>query len=134
METVTFTINKSVGYTGKGAAKTYIARIEGTCKQYIFRRDFLDTEATDPQEMYTARRRGKGSWSEAVAVECGLYEINAGCDGRAYRIVWHKDGVITSAKITGERATAMALLMDGGSTYEEARLATRKTNTAPAAQ
>jgi hypothetical protein len=125
METVTFRVNKSVGYTGKGSAKTYIARIEGTCKQYIFRRDFLDTEATDPQEMFTARRRGKGSWSEAVAVEAGLYEINAGCDGRTYRIVFRKNGQMMHMKITGERATAMALLMDGGVSYDEARLATK---------
>jgi hypothetical protein len=125
METVTFRINKSVGYTGKGAAKTYIARIQGTCKTYIFRRDFLDTEATDPQEMFTARRRGKGSWSEAVAVEAGLYEVNAGCDGRTYRMVYRKDGVMVWFKISAERATEMALLMDGGASYDEARLATK---------
>lgn len=124
-ETVTFTISRSIGYSGKGSAKTWIAKISGTDKTYIFSRDFIDTDPTDKAEMFRVRRKGKGSWEEAAACEPGLYEINAGADDRRYRVVWIKDGSATYTKIDVERATVMALLMDDGQTCEEARLATR---------
>jgi hypothetical protein len=120
METVTITINKSCGYSGKLSAKTYIAAIVGTSKQYIFNREFVQTEATDAAEMFKARRKGKGCWTEAAAVEAGLYEVQdgEGCFKIVQRFACSED-----------RALKMALLMDQGCTFEEARLQTR----APAA-
>jgi hypothetical protein len=124
-ETVTFTISKSVGYSGKNSAKTWIAKIVGTDKQYIFCREFVDTECTDKKEMFDARRKRKGSWTEAAACEVGLYEINAGADDRRYRVVWVKDGKTTFMKIDEDRALRMSILMDDGMDCEEARIATK---------
>lgn len=127
METVTITINKSCGYSGKLSAKTYIAAIVGTCKQYIFSREFVQTEATDAAEMFKARRKGKGCWIEAAAVEAGLYEVQDG--DRCFKIVCKKDGKMQRFACSEDRALKMALLMDQGCTFEESRLQTR----APAA-
>ena len=125
-ETVTFQVSKSVGYSGKNSAKTWIAKIEGTSEEYIFDREFIDTECTDKKEMFDARRKRKGSWTEAAACDVGLYEINAGADDRRYRVVWVKDdGVVTFMKIDADRATRMAILMDDGMSSEEARVATK---------
>jgi (2Fe-2S) ferredoxin len=125
-ETITFKLSKSVGYRGKGSAKTWIAEITGTDDQFIFQRSFIETEATDRQEMFRVRRKGKGSWEEAAACPVGLYEINAGADDRRYRMVWLKqDGTATYTKIDADRATRIAMLMDEGQTFEEARVATK---------
>ena len=123
-ETITFQIRKSVGYSGKNSAKTWIAKIVGTSKDYIFDREFIDTDAIDKNEMFTARRKRKGSWTEAAACECGLYEINDGADDRRYRVVWMKDGEAKLTEIDADRATRMAILMDDGQTCEEALQAT----------
>jgi len=124
-ETITFQITKSIGYSGKGSAKTWIAKITGTSDEYIFDRDFIETEATDRNEMFTARRKRKGTWLEAAACDVGLYEINAGADDRRYRVVFAKSGAVTFIKIDADRATRMAILMDQGMTPEESRLATK---------
>ena len=73
-ETVTVTIEMGIGYSGNSGKKSYIARIDGTDKQFIFSREFIATEATDKNEMFTARRKRKGTWTEAAALEPGLYE------------------------------------------------------------
>lgn len=123
---ITFQIEKSVGYRGNKAAKTWVALITGTDNTYIFRREFMETEAVDREEMFRARRIGKGSWVEAVACDVGLYEIQAGVDDRLYRVVFPvAEGGVKWCKIDVERATKMALLMDEGMGVEEARLATK---------
>ena len=123
-ETVTVRIEKALGYSGNRSGKSYIARIVGTDKQYIFSREFVDTEPTDKAEMFTARRKRKGAWTEAAALEPGLYEISRYGE-RTYIIVWLKDGVTQKFSTDVERATRLALAMDDGASFEEARIATK---------
>ena len=131
-ETITLTISKSVGYSGKGGIRQYIARITGTSKQYIFERSFEDTECTDKVEMFRSRRKGKGSWTEAAALPPGLYERSRSGD-REYLIVYMaKDG--TGAKwkpITEERCIKMACLLDDGESFDEAMKQTSPPKVAP---
>ena len=124
METVTFKIEKSIGYSGKRSGKSYIAKITGTCKQYIFQRSFEDTECEDKDEMFAARRKRKGSWIEAAALEAGLYEISEHGE-REYRIIFAKSDKMVWMKVSVERATKIALLMDDGETFDAARSATK---------
>ena len=123
METITLKVTKSVGYSGKGGRKSYIARITGSDDTYILRREFVATEATDRAAMFKIRRKGKGSWTEAAAVECGLYERQDRGD-RTYHIVWADNEQIAQQEIAGDQAVDMAVRMDEGATCEEARLAT----------
>jgi hypothetical protein len=127
-ETYTMTIKKSIGYSGKHSGKSYIAKITGTHKQYIFAREFLDTECTDKDEMFSARRKRKGSWTEAAAVEPGLYERCEYGD-KAHHMVWLEGGVVTCTEITADRVQQIAILMDDGQTLEEARIATEPAHT-----
>jgi len=129
METITLKITKSVGYSGKGGRKSYIAKITGSDDTYILRREFVGTEAVDRADMFKRRRKGKGSWVEAAAVECGLYE-RQNCGERSHYVVWMKDGKAVSSVITEDRAIEMALKMDEGLTCEEARLATKPQDSA----
>lgn len=128
-ETVTVKINKSIGYSGIKSGKSYIAQISGTDDTYIFTREFIDTEATDRAEMFRCRRKRKGTWVEAAALPVGLYEISEHGE-RRYIVVWHKTSGtpplgIVKTNISDDRATKMAILMDGGKTCEEAREATK---------
>ena len=119
-ETVTVTVTQSVGYRGKSGEKSYIAAISGTDRKYIFARSFVDTECTDKGEMFTARRKGKGAWQEAAALECGLYEICRHGE-RSYLLIWRKDEEVVSTRVDADRAQAVALLLDDGVPFEEAR-------------
>lgn len=129
-ETITYQIEKSVGYE-RSRQQAWIARIIGTSRTYIFDRVFEATEAEDKEEMFTARRKGRGSWSESAAVEIGLYEI-VDADGRRYRVVWRRgEGEdVVSMHVDEARAIRMAVLMDAGMSSEEARVATKKTKDA----
>lgn len=132
-ETVTVTISKSIGYSGKSGGKAYIAKIVGTSEQYIFDREFIDTECVDKNEMFRIRRKRKGSWTEAAALEPGLYERKS-CDGKAgFSVVWIKDGEAKRFTITEDRAIAMACMMDDGDSFEAARIATKPATVTPAA-
>jgi len=129
--TVNYQVTKCIGYSGKNAAKTWIASITGIDAQYGFCREFCETKCADDEqrdEMLRARRKGKGSWIETADVCVGLYEI-ATADGRSYRVVYVKDGEVVSMKTDIDRVTAMAKLMTAGESFEAARLATRKPAT-----
>ena len=121
-ETVTVTIPKSVGY--RSNEKSYIAAIYGTDCQYIFSRSFVGTECTDKGEMFTARRKRKGAWQEAAALECGLYEICRHGE-RSYLLIWRKDEEVVSTSVDADRAQAVALLLDDGVPFDEARNQTK---------
>lgn len=126
METVTLKIEKSLGYGGKRSGKSYIAHVTGTDDRYIFAREFVATEATDRAEMFAARRKRKGTWIEAAAVEAGLYEISQQGE-REYKIVYfHKDkNAMAVYCIDVDRATRIALMLDEGAEFDAARLATK---------
>jgi hypothetical protein len=119
---IEFEIEKSVGY--RTTSKSWIARIIGTDKTYIFSREFLETEPKDKAEMFKCRRKGKGTWTETAECGVGLYEITNN-NSRIYRIVYETENGIKSIKINGDRATKIALLLDEGATLENARLATK---------
>lgn len=124
-ETVTITIPRSVGYSGKGGRKSYIAKIGGSDQKYIFSREFVGTEATDTAAMFKVRRKGKGSWTEAAAIGPGLYEV---CEAgeKTFVLVWLKDsGDAAWCNIGDARAVDIAVLMDQGQSFEEARKATK---------
>ena len=123
-ETVTITITKSIGYSGKNSGKSYLAKIGGTDLKYIFSREFVGTDCTDKVEMFTARRKRKGTWTEAAALEPGLYERSS-LGERSYLIVWMQDGVAKWGNVDEDRALRISILRDEGQTYEESRKATK---------
>jgi hypothetical protein len=126
METRTLTCEHATGYAGKRSRKSYVAKITGTDRTYIFARDFLETTPTEPAEAFAARRKGRGTWTEAAACEVGLYEIQE-CGDRRYVMVWlrARDGALRTQTMTPERCQAMALLLDAGATFESARVQTQ---------
>lgn len=123
-ETVTIKIEKARGYSGIRSGKSYIAKISGTDPKYIFSRDFIETEATDKAECFNARRKGKGTWIEAAALEPGLYEI-CRYGEKSYYMVSLKENNAVGGEIADNRVNKMVLLMDEGKSFEESRLATK---------
>ncbi len=71
-------------------------------------------------------RKPKGIWTEIHDLEPGLYEI-CRYGVRKTVMVWIKDGAAAYCEVSAERAAAMAALLHiEETTFEEARLATRK--------
>lgn len=72
----TVTITRSTGYTGRTARPSYVARITGTTRNGKLEREFVEGTPDDSNEMFRARKKGKGTWDETVTIdEPGIYEI-----------------------------------------------------------
>lgn len=116
-------VSKSRGYTGNRSKKSYVAVIDGLCSRYGLNRRFLETDDIDWGDSELFRKK-KGTWTEIHHVGIGMYEV---CEYGERRIVmvWLKGDVETKTCIAEDRAHEIAYLMDSGSTFEEARRATR---------
>lgn len=123
--TLALSVEMSTGYAGKLSQKSYIARLTGTDKKYIFARDFLATDADDKNAMFRARTKGRGSWIERAVVEPGLYEIQEHGE-RRYVIVWLDGDEVKSTSTNVERAIRLAVLLDAGGAFDDARRASKQ--------
>ena len=121
MET-TYSIKMTKGYSGMNAkyVKGYMARITGTHAEYGMARSFLKGKA-DSDAPY---RKSKCSWNDVYTLGAGLYEVSEGGD-RKYIVAWSKADRLAVAEIPAARAQAIAALLDAGTEFEAARLATR---------
>lgn len=118
---MTMTNQQGIGYSGKSGGKAYLARITGIDGEYGFARDFV--EASKVERDHFGRARYTRTYTYELSP--GLYEEQSQGE-RCLLIVWVKpDGKIGRCVIPRERVEAMCQLMDAGSSFEEARLATR---------
>lgn len=140
MDHVTLKVECACGYAGKrGRHRAYIARITGSSDGYIFAREFLETTAEDRAAMMTARRKGRGTWTEVAAVGLGIYEIQHSDGTRGYRIVRPASereaaegkAPILRQTIDADRAQRIALLLDQGVAFDDARRATMPPKATP---
>lgn len=114
--TLSFTFHNHYGY------KTWMARIDGSDSQYGLSRSFLRRETT-------SSRSGKSGDTTFTIDEPGLYEVGGNKHDNGFRLFWIKnDGSMGWNHCSEDRRKAIIRLMDDGASFEEARLATRKSN------
>lgn len=120
--TRTVEIEMSKGYSGKIAAyeKGYIALITGTDAQYGMARTFMKGALSSNAPF----RKSKCQWLVAYELGIGLYERMEGGERTFITIFVREDGSMACVRCDLQRATDMALMMDDGSSYEDARIAT----------
>lgn len=116
------TLRYGKGYSGKMSHKCWVASITGTDKQYGLVRDFIEPTKVEREHFNRSRTMIDFTWD----LDDGLYEMSEGGD-RWFLIVCHKDGKQIKFVPTEERVKAMVALMDQGKSFEDARIATRKT-------
>ena len=118
----TLILTRGIGYTGKSGAPVWVARIQGIDAQKGFAREFLDAAKVERDHF------GRARYTRTLTYEImapGLYESSAASE-RTYRCIYlHKDGTLHSRVVDVDRATEIARLMTTGSSYTEARRATR---------
>ena len=108
------------GYAGKLGSRCWIAEIVGSHRTYGFDRIFLQPVKVERENFNRPRTIVNFSY-ELTADR--LYEISA--EGRRwYEMCYQtREGEITTAKVSDERAKAWVAALDAGKTCAEARLA-----------
>lgn len=120
------TLKYGKGYTGKLSNKCWVARIAGTDKKYGLAREFIEPDSVEREHFNRPRTIINFSWS----LDVGLYEYSEQGD-RYFFVVNVKDGEYKAFRPSDERVKAMAMLMDGGMSAEDARKATRPEKVHP---
>jgi hypothetical protein len=117
---MTITLEKTKGYSGKNAGKTWIAEITKDG------REFLQADSIEYGDGRDWFRKEKATREDTYEIgKNGLYEV---CEigDRHFRCVFTKaDGSSGWMKVDDDRAAKMITLIETGSDSEEARLATR---------
>ena len=113
------------GYTGKLSNKCWVASITGTNKNGL-EREFIEPDSVEREHFNRPRTIINFSWS----LDVGLYEYSEQ-GARYFFVVTVKDGEYTAFRPSDERVKAMAALMDGGMSTEDARKATRPAKIQP---
>lgn len=113
-DSLSFTFHNHFGY------KTWMARIDGSDSQYGLSRSFLRRETT-------SSRSGKSGDTKFSIDEPGLYEVGGNKHDNGFRLCWVKDGALAWNHCSDDRRDAIISLLDDGASFEEARLATRKS-------
>ena len=110
------------GYAGKSGNKCWIARINGTDKQYGLDRTFLDPDNVKGEHFNRARTMVDFTWQ----LDAGLYEASESGERWIFFVFKHpRTGEWKGIRPDDLRLKAMLELMDGGMDAEEARLATK---------
>ncbi|HEX7129118.1 MAG TPA: hypothetical protein VF217_03500 [Rhodanobacteraceae bacterium] len=102
-------------------SKTWIATITGKDSNYGYAREFVARGATEHS------RSGK-TWRITYSLRPGLYEE---CERgtRSYTLVWAKaDGELGLCDCSAERAERIAVGMDAGMSFDEARIASKEAH------
>ena len=121
---INMTIEKSKGYAGKRAAKSYIARITGLTNNNCFEFSFLEPTNIDwmGSELF---RKSKGVWEESYAMDAEGVYLKCEYGDKTYFIIWTKAGELAYTTISEDRAAAIAHRMDAGEQFNDARFATK---------
>jgi len=114
------TLKYGKGYSGRLGNKCWVASITGTDQQYGLAREFLEPDSVEREHFNRPRTIINFRWQLGV----GLYECSEGGD-RSFFVVNVKDGEHKAFRPGDERVKAMAMLMDGGMSAEDARKATQ---------
>jgi hypothetical protein len=113
------------GYSGKSGNRCWVAEITGTQGSGLAH-TFLD--ATEVKKEHFNRPRTIIHFTYELPP--GLYELSEDGD-RWFNLVWDAGGTCKFSTPPRDRAVAIAKLMDGGSSFEEARLATKPAPATP---
>jgi hypothetical protein len=118
----TIHIEKTKGYSGKAAGKTWVAKITADG------REFLTADEIDYGTGREWLRREKATRIDTFHLTDGLYEV---CEigERYFRLVWTKDdGSTGSMALDDDRAARMVALINSGDDFDEAREKSKTKN------
>ncbi len=118
---LTRTLRYGKGYSGKLAAKCWIAAITGTDGKFGLSRDYLEASNVERESFSNPRTIVNMTWE----LPEGLYEASAEGDRWIFMVTPTKSGEFKSAKLDDSRIKAILTMMDGGSSFHDARIATR---------
>ena len=120
----TRTLDYGRGYTGKMGNKPYVANIVGSSERYGLERKFIEPNKVIKDKFNSSRTMIHFTYTLPV----GLYEMAEGGE-KHFFAVNIKDGKHNAFRVDDARVQAMAKLMDGGMSADDARKATKPAKT-----
>jgi hypothetical protein len=118
----TLHLEKTKGYTGQKAGKTWVAKMTADGRQFLTPDEI---ECGPDREWF---RKDKATRTDTYHLPDGLYEV---CEigERYFRLVWTKDdGGTGSMALDDDRAARMIALIESGEDFESARQKSKTAN------